>query len=162
MYIKTEILFDNKGSEFNSGKITRKEVWMHPISKEEALKRFDEGKQVYFIYQNEQSYKTNCRKVCRDREYLIDHYDVYHETCGIACKVDTLYSFSPDFDHNHHVEFKVPRTWLYSVLLKITKRNSMTDVELNKFLKNQNKASNLILYKIARTSKAILEEAVVG
>ena len=160
MCIKTEILFDNKGKEFDSGKITRKEVWLRPLSKEEALTRFDEGKQVYFIYQNERTYKTNCRKVCKDREYLIDHYDFYNEVCGMSCKVDTLYAFSPDFSHTV-IEFKVPRTWLYRVLLKITRRNNITDIEINKFLKNQDKEKNRIIYKIARTSKVILEENTI-
>ena len=86
--IKTSVLLDDSGKEFDLGRATKREMLLTPLSKEEALRLFDEGKRVYFIYLNNRIYKENCRKVCTDRDYLIDHYDVYHEVCGIACKTE--------------------------------------------------------------------------
>lgn len=83
--IKTDVLLANDGREFNSGSPEKNKMYLIPLSKEKALRLFDEGKRIYFIYLNEKAHKCNCRKVCKDRDYLIDHYDVYHDVCGIAC-----------------------------------------------------------------------------
>ena len=92
--IKTEILLDNSGKEFNTGKHSRRSMYVQPISKEEALANFDRGEKVYFIYQDEHTRwiygGANCRKVCKDRDYLTDHYDCYHETCGVKMPLNRL------------------------------------------------------------------------
>lgn len=84
--IKTKVLLDDSGREFNTGKHRRKPVYMEPLSKEKALELFDKGEKVYFIYQDRHTrwiYGSDCRKLCKDRDYLIDHYDVYHDVCGV-------------------------------------------------------------------------------
>ena len=88
--IKTEILLDDSGKEFDTGRVTRKALYLEVLSKEEALKRFDAGEKVYFIYQDERIYHTDCRKVCHDRDYLADHYDCYHEVCGTRMPLNRL------------------------------------------------------------------------
>ena len=84
-FIKTEMLLDDSGREFDLGHFRRIPAYLAVLSKEDALRLFDEGKKIYFIYRNNRIYKCNCRKVCKDRDYLIDHYDFYHEICGVAC-----------------------------------------------------------------------------
>jgi hypothetical protein len=84
--IYTGVLLDDSGKEFDLGRAVRRGMNLLILSKEDALRLFDEGKRVYFIYPNSRIYSTACRKVCKDRDYLIDHYDAYHDVCGIACK----------------------------------------------------------------------------
>lgn len=82
MKINTEVLFRNDGKEFGSGRIIRRPMVLETLTLEDALERFDNGKRVYFIYQNHERLHCNCRKICSDRDYLIDHYQYYHEVCG--------------------------------------------------------------------------------
>lgn len=82
MKINTKILLGDDGKEFDTGRVTRKSVTLETLTLEEALKRFDEGKRVYFIYRNHKRFHCNCRKICTDRDYLIDHYRCYQEVCG--------------------------------------------------------------------------------
>lgn len=84
-FVRTEVLLSDNGREFDLGGSRRSEVYLGVLSKEDALRLFDEGKTVYFIYPNNRIYHCTCRKVCKDRDYLIDHYDVYHDVCGVAC-----------------------------------------------------------------------------
>ena len=84
-FVKTEMLLDDSGREFDLGRTKRSEAYLGILSKEDALRLFDEGKRVYFLYRNNRIYKCNCRKVCKNRDYLIDHYDVYHDVCGVVC-----------------------------------------------------------------------------
>ena len=84
--IKTDVLLYDDGREYDLGRAVRKEVLLRPLSKEEALQLFDAHKRVYFIYENNRIYKTNCRKVCKCRGYLINHYDIYGEVCGVLAK----------------------------------------------------------------------------
>ena len=88
--VKTEVLLDDSGKEFNLGKHRHSTMYMKVLSKEEALNVFDEGKRIYFIYENNRTYRKNCRKVCKDRDYLKDHYDVYHEVCGVPMPLNVL------------------------------------------------------------------------
>ena len=92
--IKTEVWLDNSGREFNTGRHRYSSAYMIPLSKEEALERFDRGEKVYFIYSDEHTMwiynKKLCRKACKDRDYLIDHYDCYHEVCGIPMPLNHL------------------------------------------------------------------------
>ena len=48
--IKTDILLGDNGKEYDLGRVTRKEMYLKTLSKEEALRLFDAGKRVYFIY----------------------------------------------------------------------------------------------------------------
>ena len=82
MKINTKILFGDDGKEFDSGRTTKRSMTLEVLTLEDALERFDEGKRVYFIYQNNKRFHCNCRKICSDRDYLIDHYQCYHEVCG--------------------------------------------------------------------------------
>lgn len=82
MKINTEILLKNGGKEFDSGRIIKRSRILETLTLEEALERFDNGERVYFIYQNHERFNCNCRKICFDRDYLIDHYRYYHEVCG--------------------------------------------------------------------------------
>ena len=82
--IKTEVLLGDNGREYDLGRATKTDLILRPLTREEALRLFDAGKRIYFIYHNNRIYKRNCRKVCKDRDYLIDHYDCYHEYCGVA------------------------------------------------------------------------------
>lgn len=91
--IKTGTLLDDSGKEFNLGKHINRTLFMIPLAKEEAIRLFDEGKRVYFIYQDWHTveiYDGPCRKVCRDRDYLIHHYDLYNEVCGIPMPLNVL------------------------------------------------------------------------
>ena len=91
--IKTEILLDDSGKEFNTGRHRYSNMYMRVLSKEEALERFDEGERVYFIYQAPYTlriYEKVCRKVCKDRDYLKDHYDIYNEVCGVSMPLNVL------------------------------------------------------------------------
>lgn len=82
MKINTKILLGDNGKEFDTGKVTRRPMELETLTLEEALERFDAGKRVYFIYKNNQRFHCHCRKICSDRDYLIDHYRCYHEVCG--------------------------------------------------------------------------------
>ena len=82
---KTLICLDDGGKEFDLGRARRHEMDLVPLTKEAALNFFDAGKRVYFVYPNNRTYQCNCRKICRDRKYLEDHYDVYGDFCGIKC-----------------------------------------------------------------------------
>lgn len=85
--IKTDILLDDSGREYDLGRAHRRTVYLRVLTKDEAIDAFKRGKRVYFIYKNNRIYRTNCRKICKDLDYLKDHYDCYHETCGILTKV---------------------------------------------------------------------------
>ena len=92
--IKTDVLLDDSGREFNTGKHRRKPMYMETLAKEKALELFDKGEDVYFIYQDEHTKRiyngATCRKVCMDRDYLIDHYDAYHDVCGVEMPLNRL------------------------------------------------------------------------
>lgn len=80
--IKTEYRLQNNGAEYDLGQGFKTRAYLITLTKEEALARFDAHKSVYFIYKNNRIYHDNCRKVVKNRQYLIDQYDVYHEQCG--------------------------------------------------------------------------------
>jgi hypothetical protein len=84
--IKTDILLDDSGREYDLGRAHRRTVYLRVLTKDEAIDAFKCGKRVYFIYKNNRIYRTNCRKVCTDLDYLKDHYDWYHEVCGVLVK----------------------------------------------------------------------------
>ena len=100
--IKTDILLGDNGKEYDLGRVTRKEMYLKTLSKEEALRLFDAGKRVYFIYLNNRIYKCNCRKICKSREYLIEHYDVYREFCGVPISMKVEISDFIDGNHRSH------------------------------------------------------------
>lgn len=85
--IKTDILLDDNGREYDLGSSHRKTVYLKVLTKDEAVNAFQQGKRVYFIYKNNRIYHTNCRKICKDLDYLKDHYDWYHEVCGVLTRV---------------------------------------------------------------------------
>lgn len=85
--IKTDVLLDNSGREYDLGKRYKRTVYLKVLTKDEAVNAFQQGKRVYFIYENNRIYHTNCRKVCNDLDYLKDHYDWYHEVCGVLTRV---------------------------------------------------------------------------
>lgn len=85
--IKTDVLLDNGGREYDLGRGYYRPVYLKVLTKEEAVDAFNNGKRVYFIYKNNRIYHTDCRKVCTDLDYLKDHYDCYHEVCGVLTKV---------------------------------------------------------------------------
>lgn len=61
--IKTGVLLDDSGKEFDSGRAYYREAYLKVLTKEEAIDAFQSGKRVYFIYENDRIYRTNCRKV---------------------------------------------------------------------------------------------------
>jgi len=85
--IRTDVLLDDSGREYDLGRAYKRPVYLRILTKEEAIDAFQSGKRVYFVYENNRIYKTNCRKVCRDLDYLKDHYDWYHEVCGVLAKI---------------------------------------------------------------------------
>lgn len=85
--IKSDVLIDNSGREYDLGRGYYRTVYLKVLTKEEAIDAFQHGKRVYFIYKNNRIYHTECRKVCTDLDYLKDHYDWYHEVCGVLAKV---------------------------------------------------------------------------
>ena len=84
--ITTNILLDNSGREYDSGRAYYRAADLRVLTKDEAIDAFKSGKRVYFIYKNNRIYRTNCRKVCNDLDYLKDHYDCYREVCGVLVK----------------------------------------------------------------------------
>ena len=158
MYIKTEFLLDDSGKEFDLGRRTRKEVWLKTLSKEDALKLFDEGKRVYFIYENERIYKTNCRKVCTNKGYLSDHYDFYHESCGVFVKTIELCTF-PVSDEDYCLSFIVPEKWCSDYLSKNNYKycRKKTD-NLKEFLETYTWDETYFIYQTAREEGVIFEE----
>lgn len=80
--IRTEYLLQDNGKEYDTGKGIARKAYLVTLTKKDALARFDARKPVYFIYRNNRFYKENCRKIVKNRQYLINHYDVYHEQCG--------------------------------------------------------------------------------
>ena len=84
--IKTDVLLDNSGREYDLGRAYYRAANLKVLTKDEAVDAFQCGKRVYFIYKNNRIYRTNCRKVCDDLDYLKDHYDCYHEVCGVLVK----------------------------------------------------------------------------
>ena len=84
--IRTDVLLYDNGSEYDLGRADKKTVFLRILSRDEAVDAFQKGKRVYFIYENNRIYHTNCRKVCRDLDYLKDHYDFYHEFCGVVVR----------------------------------------------------------------------------
>ena len=85
--IKTGVLLDDSGKEYDSGRAYYREAYLKVLTKDEAINALKSGKRVYFIYENNRIYRTNCRKVCNDLDYLKDHYDCYHEVCGVLIRV---------------------------------------------------------------------------
>ena len=81
--ICTNVLLSDNGREYDLGRAVYRTVFLRVLSKEEAIEAFNNGRRVYFIYKNNRIYYTNCRKVCKDLNYLKDHYDCYHEFCGV-------------------------------------------------------------------------------
>ena len=86
--IKTDVLLDNGGKEYNLGRAYNKIAHLKVLTKEEAINAFNNGRRVYFIYQNDPIYRTHCRKVCKDLDYLKEHYECYKETCGTLVKAN--------------------------------------------------------------------------
>ena len=80
--VRTDVLLYDDGKEYDLGRVVKKTVFLRALTKEEAVAAFGK-KRVYFIYQNNRIYRTNCRKVCKDLDYLKDHYDCYNEFCGV-------------------------------------------------------------------------------
>lgn len=157
-FIKTEILFSDDGKEFDLGSIRKRVGYLQTLSKEEALNLFDAGKRVYFIYENERIYKKNCRKVCKDRDYLIDHYDCYHEMCGVLVDCVELCTF-PVVDEDYCLSFVVPKKWCSDYLRKIEyiPCRKKTD-NLKEFLDTYAWDETYFIYEAAREEGVILEE----
>lgn len=84
--VRTDVLLYDNGKEYDLGRADKKTVFLKVLTKDEAVNAFQNGKRVYFIYENNRIYHTNCRKVCRDLDYLKDHYDFYHEICGVIAR----------------------------------------------------------------------------
>lgn len=84
--VRTDVLLYDDGREYDLGRVVRKTVFLKTLTKDEAINAFESGKRVYFIYENNRIYNTNCRKVCHSLNYLKDHYDFYHESCGVVAK----------------------------------------------------------------------------
>lgn len=85
--IRTDVLLYDNGREYDLGRSDKKTAFLKVLSKDEAINAFQKGKRVYFIYKNNRIYRTNCRKVCKDLDYLKDHYDCYREFCGVLTRV---------------------------------------------------------------------------
>lgn len=85
--IKTDVLLDDSGREYDLGRAYYRAVNLKVLAKDEAIDAFKRGKRVYFIYKNNRIYRTHCRKVCTDLDYLKDHYDCYHEACGVLTRM---------------------------------------------------------------------------
>jgi hypothetical protein len=81
--ICTDVLLSDNGREYDLGRAVKKTVFLRVLTKEEAITAFNKGRRVYFIYKHNRIYHTNCRKVCKDLDYLKDHYDYYNEFCGV-------------------------------------------------------------------------------
>lgn len=88
--VKTTLLLSDNGKEFDTGRITRKTMYLATLSKSDALKRFNSHKRVYFIYENERIFHENCRKVATNESYIKNHYDIYFEHCGYAAPKNQL------------------------------------------------------------------------
>lgn len=84
--VRTDVLLYDDGREYDLGRAVRKTVFLKVLTKEEAITAFENKQRVYFIYENNRIYDTNCRKVCKYLGYLKDHYDFYHDVCGILTK----------------------------------------------------------------------------
>ena len=159
-YIKTEILLDDGGKEFDFGRATRRPAWLKTLLKEEALDLFEKGKPVYFIYESERIYKANCRKVCKNKEYLSDHYFFYKEVCGVLAKTIELCTFPKD-DADYCLSFIVPQTWLIKVIKKEDERSGRKPTSLNKFLDNYCWDETYFIYEAAKTDGVLLKEEIV-
>ncbi len=85
--IKSDVLIDNSGREYDLSRGYKRTVFLKVLTKDEAISLFQNGKRVYFIYKNNRIYHTNVRKICKDLDYLKDHYDWYQEVCGVLIKV---------------------------------------------------------------------------
>lgn len=159
-YIKTEILLDNGGKEFDFGRATKRPAWLKTLTKEEALDLFEKGKAIYFIYENERIYKTNCRKVCKNKDYLSDHYFFYKEVCGVLTKTIGLCTFPKD-DADYCLSFVVPHTWLTKVIKEEDERSGRKPVSLKEFLDNYHWDETYFIYEAAKTAGVLLEEKIV-
>ena len=89
--IRTDVLLDNSGREYDLGRAYYRTVNLKVLSKDEAIDAFLHGKRVYFIYKNNRIYHKDCRKVCTDLDYLKDHYDWYGEVCGVLTRISGGY-----------------------------------------------------------------------
>lgn len=137
--IKTEVLLDDSGREFNTGRHKYHTMYMKPLSKEEALERFDRGERVYFIYTDNHTMwiydKKICRKVCKDRDYLKDHYDFYNEVCAIPMPLNVL------LDEEYNVLHRLAQRsgmecWFWPV--SRGGKDVVQDLEENKFVALKN------------------------
>lgn len=158
-YIKTEILLDDSGKEFDFGRAIRRPAWLKILTKEDALDLFNEGKTVYFIYENERIYHAHCRKVCKNKEYLSDHYFFYKEVCGVLARTIELCTFPKD-DADYCLSFIVPQTWLTKVIKKEDECSGRKTTSLKKFLDNYCWDETYFIYEAAKTDGVILEETV--
>ncbi len=157
-FIKTELLLSDNGKEFDFGSSRKNTVFLKVLSKEDALNLFDAGKRVYFIYENERIYKKNCRKVCKDRDYLIDHYDCYHEMCGVLVDCVELCTF-PVIDEDYCLSFVVPKKWCSDFLSKNNYNNCRKKTDnLKEFLETYTWDETYFIYQTAREEGMILEE----
>lgn len=88
--VKTTLLLSDNGKEFDTGRITRKTMYLATLSKSDAIKRFKERKRVYFIYEDERIFHENCRKVATSESYIKHHYEIYFECCGYVAPKNQL------------------------------------------------------------------------
>ena len=88
--IKSDVRIDNSGREYDLGRAYYTTVFLKVLTRDEAVSAFQSGKRVYFIYQNNRIYHTHCRKVCKDLEYLKEHYPDWDEKKLTYSKWDFL------------------------------------------------------------------------
>lgn len=81
--IKINLELDNNGDTYNSGTVISKSTqYVETITEQTAKTMLLAGKDVYFVYQHDKDIKTPWVKLCKDIDYLVDHYH-YGDTCGI-------------------------------------------------------------------------------
>ena len=159
-FIKTDVLLYDDGREFDLGRSRKGEVFLRVLTKDEALRLYWERKRVYFIYENNRIYKANCRKVCKDRQYLIDHYDVYHEVCGVVEQTVELCTFPKD-DADYCLSFLIPKSWLLDILERMDSLNNREGVNLKNFLDNYCWDETWFIYEAAKADNILLKEETV-
>ena len=81
--IKINLELDNDGSEYNNGSVISKKLrYVELVPEETAKVLFLAGKDVYFVYNENNDIHEKWIKRCTDIDYLADHY-TYGEFCGI-------------------------------------------------------------------------------
>lgn len=81
--VKVKLELADDGREYNSGSvISRKSQFVEIIDEASAKALLLAGKDVYFVYSPNEDIKETWIKLCKDIDYLADHYS-YGETCGI-------------------------------------------------------------------------------